>query len=265
MSEDRSQQTAGYGVDSGELAASLSALSVLTERKIVQVEESQPPTPDGTARPVNFQTIGPGLYRSSYPQPPHFYELDKLNLKTIVTLVPQTLPEPYAKFISRNEITHHHIPILANKDPDIYTSDDTICKVLELMLDQSNYPMLIHCNKGKHRTGCVTASFRRVTGWTFEACVAEYEQYAKPKDRALDKVFIGRFNPLPLKPNAIERGYVGGIWRQPVFGTTNYSTYTTTTIDTNYTTTTDSTTDYLERVQTEDEAVADKVKECVSN
>ncbi|KIW71454.1 hypothetical protein PV04_03619 [Phialophora macrospora] len=245
----------GSGVDSGALAASLAALNVSSGVETIHVEESQPPTPDGTGRPVNFQTIAPGLYRSSYPQTPHFLELEKLNLKTIVTLVPQPLPEDYKRYLARNNITHYHIPILANKDPEIYTPDAVVYKVLELMLDSSNYPMLIHCNKGKHRTGCITASFRRVTGWTFEACMAEYERYSKPKDRALDKVFIERFNPLPLKSIAIERGYVGGVWRQPVFGSTNFSTYTTTTMDTNYTTTDDSSTDNLERTHTDNEAM----------
>jgi protein-tyrosine phosphatase len=266
MSENKAQQMSGAGIDSAELAASLSALSLSTETKGTQIEESQPPTPDGTGRPVNFQTIAPGLYRSSYPQAPHFLELEKLNLKTIVTLVPQALPDDYRKFITKNDISHHHIPILANKDPEIYTSDDTVCKVLELMLDSSNYPILIHCNKGKHRTGCITASFRRVTGWTYEACIAEYERYSRPKDRDLDKVFIGRFNPLPLKSIAIERGYVGGVWRQPVLGSTNYSIYTTTTLNTDYTATSDSTTDVLEQVKTsEDDGLMERVGECVSN
>ncbi|ETI23168.1 hypothetical protein G647_04965 [Cladophialophora carrionii CBS 160.54] len=246
---------ADCGVDSSELAASLAALNVSLEAETIHVEESQPPTPDGTGRPVNFQIIAPGLYRSSYPQTPHFLELEKLSLKTIVTLVPQALSEDYKRYMTRNHITHYHIPILANKDPEIYTPDAVVYQVLELMLDSSNYPMLIHCNKGKHRTGCITASFRRVTGWTFEACIAEYERYSKPKDRALDKVFIERFNPLPLKSIAIERGYVGGVWRQPVCGSTNFSTYTTTTMDTNYTTTDDSATDNLERTKTDSEAM----------
>ncbi|KAJ9612449.1 tyrosine-protein phosphatase siw14 [Cladophialophora chaetospira] len=250
----------GTGVNSSELAASLAALSNAMEAEPMQVEESQPPTPDGTGRPVNFQTIAPGLYRSSYPQAPHFLELEKLNLKTIVTLVPQDLPEDYKKFMDKNNITHHHIPILANKDPEVYTTDEIVCKVLELMLDSANYPMLIHCNKGKHRTGCITASFRRVTGWTFDACIAEYERFSKPKDRALDKVFIERFNPLPLKPTAIERGYVGGIWRQPMLGSTNFSTYTTTTMETNYTATSDdSSLDYLERIKTDSEAMDERL------
>src|ERR1700761_6397956 len=142
MSDDGSPKLTAGGVDSGELAASLAALTVLTDGERAQVEESQPPTPDGTGRPVNFQIIAPGLYRSSYPQAPHFLEMEKLNLKTIVTLVPQALPEDYKRFITKNGISHHHVPILANKDPEIYTSDEVVYKVLELMLDSTNYPML---------------------------------------------------------------------------------------------------------------------------
>lgn len=236
-------------INASEIAASLAALDVNADPKPAQADESQPPTPDGTGRPVNFQIIAPGLFRSSYPQTPHFVELKKLGLKTIITLVPQDLSADYQAFITQNGITHYHIPILANKDPEIYTPDETVYKVLELILEPSKHPMLIHCNKGKHRTGCITACFRRVTGWTLEASIAEYEQYSQPKDRALDKAFITRFNPLPLKALAIERGYVGGVWRQPHFGSTNFSCYTNTSMDTTYPTSDDSTVDIRERIK----------------
>jgi tyrosine-protein phosphatase SIW14 len=236
---------------SAELASSLAAIKLGDAKNEAIVEESQPPTPDGTGLPANFQVIAPGLYRSSYPQTPHFPELEKLGLKTIITLVPQDLAEDYTTFMAKNGIKHHHIPVMANKDPEIYTPDAVMTTIHEIMLDSNNYPLLVHCNKGKHRTGCVTATFRRITGWTLDASVREYERYSAPKDRALDKIFINRFDASSLKSVAIERGYVGGIWRQPAFGSTNYSTYTTSTVDTNYTTTDDSTTDRLERVLTE--------------
>ena len=255
----------GAWVDSDELAASLATLNASTDSKTMHMDSSNPPTPDGTGNPVNFQVIAPGLYRSSYPQYAHFEKLGNLKLKTVVTLVPEDLPLAYQKFISDSGINHYHIPILANKDPEVYTPDETVYRVLELMLDQSNYPMMIHCNKGKHRTGCMTASFRRVIGWTFEACIDEYERYSKPKDRALDKAFIERFNPLPLKHLAIQNGFVGGVYRQPVFGSTNYSTYTTTTADTIYTTTEDSTNDYMERISTPNDALKEAALKCLNS
>ncbi|RMZ81336.1 hypothetical protein DV738_g2149, partial [Chaetothyriales sp. CBS 135597] len=226
-----------------ELASSLAALQTSqASSKTIEMDESHPPTPDDTGRPDNFQMIAPGLYRCSYPQSVHFPQLEGLNLKTIVTLVAQDLPLEYADFLSANAISHHHIPILANKDEDIYTDAETINKVLSIMLEPSNYPMLVHCNKGKHRTGCVTACFRKVTGWTTDACLEEYERYSAPKSRALDKAFIRRYDASILKPVALERGFVGGVYRQPVSESTKSSIYTNNTVET---ATTSDSLDYL--------------------
>ncbi|KIW96750.1 uncharacterized protein Z519_02141 [Cladophialophora bantiana CBS 173.52] len=249
-------------VTSEDVAASLAELDVSSGSKTIQLDQSQPPTPDGTGRPVNFQVIAPGLYRSSYPQYAHFETLADLGLKTIVTLVPGPLPLDYQKFITSHGITHYIIPILANKDADVYTPDADICKVVELMLDPSNYPMLIHCNKGKHRSGCITAAFRKVTGWTPDACVDEYRRYSAPKSRDLDEVFIRRFDPSPLKHLAIERGYVGGVYRQPVRDSTKSSIYTN---NTTYATTDDSVHDCHERVHQENATLAGPLKVGVFN
>lgn len=218
--------------NSDELAASLAKLCIGTKSKTIELDQSEPPTPDNSGSPANFQVIAPGLYRSSYPAHVHFERLADLELKTIVTLVPQKLPFEYANFISSNGIVHHHIPILPNKDPENFSDADTINKVVSIMLDPSNYPMLIHCNKGKHRTGCMIACFRKVTGWTTEACIKEYEKYSYPKSRELDRTFIDRYDASTLKPIALERGYVGGVYRQPTHESTMSSVYTNVTIDT---------------------------------
>lgn len=222
-------------VDSDEVAKALASLKVDPDytSKTLAFDQSHPPTPDGSGRPTNFQIIAPGLYRSSYPLFAHFDKLEDLCLKTIVTLVPEELSFAYGNFISSHGITHYHIPILANKDPEVFTDADTVKKVLELMLDPNNYPMLIHCNKGKHRTGCVTACFRKVCGWTDEAVIEEYVRYSTPKDRELDKIFITRFDPTCLKPLALNRGYVGGVYKQPMVGDTSISERSVTTSYTN--------------------------------
>lgn len=200
--------------------------------KTMQNDQSQPPTPDGSGQPVNFQTIAPGLYRSSYPQHGHFEHLADLELKTIVTLVPEKLPLEYANFISTNGVTHYQIPILANKDEKVYTNAATINKVLSVLLEPANYPLLLHCNKGKHRTGCITACFRKVTGWPLEDCLEEYVKYSTPKTRDLDKAFIERYDPSALKPIALERGFVGGVYGPHLFTSTQSSLYSNATVET---------------------------------
>ncbi|KAF7506189.1 hypothetical protein GJ744_012169 [Endocarpon pusillum] len=185
----------------------------------MEEDKSRPPTPDGSGLPTNFHPIGPGIYRSSYPQPAHFSALKTYRFKTIITLAPDPLPVANTAFMVLTGIKHHHIAVLANKDPVVSTPAATVARILRLMLDKRNHPMLIHCNKGKHRTGCIAACFRKVTGWTDEACIAEYERHAAPKDRALDKLFIRRFEPpRDLKALALENGLVGGAFAQAVAG-----------------------------------------------
>ncbi|EXJ86390.1 hypothetical protein A1O3_03341 [Capronia epimyces CBS 606.96] len=245
-------------VDADGIAASLAALNVGNDLATIELDKSQPPSPDGSGHPVNFQVIAPGLYRSSYPLFAHFELLADLKLKTIITLVPQPLPLEFENFISSNGIVHHHIPILANKDPTVYSPDEIVNKVVKLMLDPANYPMLIHCNKGKHRSGTICAAFRKVTGWTLEACIEEYEQYSKPKDRDLDKVFIERYDASVLKPLAYERGYIGGAYGMGITSTasTRSSNYTTNTVETAFTSEGSQllANDYQERVKRENDA-----------
>jgi len=221
--------------NSDQAAKALCALKSPAEytSETITLDQSHPPTPDGTGRPTNFQTIAPGLYRSSYPVIAHFEKLEDLDLKTIITFVPEPLPFAYGNFISTNGIVHHQIPILANKNPDVYTDAATVHRILELMLDANNYPMLIHCNKGKHRTGCMTACFRKVCGWTDEAALEEYVQHSAPKNRDLDEEFIRHFDPAPLKPIALERGYVGGVYKQPLEGDSQISERSDVTVYTN--------------------------------
>lgn len=210
------------------LAARLANLNCSdTTSRTMQNDKSQPPTPESSGLPANFQIIAPGIYRSSYPAHEHFEDLSDLELKTIITLVPEPLPIEYANFLSSNGITHHHIPILANKDENVFTPADTVNKVLSIMLEPANFPMLLHCNKGKHRTGCMTACFRKVTGWQLQDCIDEYTKYSWGKSRELDKAFITAYDDSVLKGIALERGYVGGVYGSHLFTSAQSSTYST--------------------------------------
>lgn len=236
-------------VDSDELAQKFQqqlCSGCNTMSRTMENDLSNPPTPEGRdLAPANFAVVAPGIYRSSYPSDPHYTKLADLELKTIVTLVPEPLPDSYANFISSNGILHHHIPILANKDETKYTAAATVNKIMELLLDRENYPILIHCNKGKHRTGCMTACFRKITGWTDEACISEYVHYSTPKERPLDKVFIRRYDAEILKGTALERKMVGAEYSMnlqlPRNDTLKSSEYTVKTTNTFGTTTTNET------------------------
>jgi tyrosine-protein phosphatase SIW14 len=96
----------------------------------------------------------------------------------------------YAAYVHDEEITRVRVDIATNKEGKVNITTDSVCEALLTVLDASNYPLYIHCNQGRHRTGCVIACMRKVQGWPIAAIISEYETYASPKMRPGDVDFI---------------------------------------------------------------------------
>jgi tyrosine-protein phosphatase SIW14 len=50
--------------------------------------------------------------------------------------------------------------------------------LIDYHLDTRNYPILIHCNKGKHRIGCLAACIRKMENWSLSATLDEYRRFS---------------------------------------------------------------------------------------
>ncbi|PWY93718.1 tyrosine phosphatase [Aspergillus sclerotioniger CBS 115572] len=156
--------------------------------------------------PDNFGEVVKGVYRSAFPHPWNLHALKKLGLKNIITLVDEAYTSSHVVFLKENGIAHHRILVQANKDPDVKIPDTVMCRILELLLDKSNHPILIHCNKGKHRTGCVVGCFRKLQGWESRDIIDEYFHHSYPKSRLLDEKFINEFDASQLSQSAQASG-----------------------------------------------------------
>ncbi|KAH8428766.1 tyrosine phosphatase family protein [Aspergillus melleus] len=172
------------------------------ERQACRVTSSMEPELLHPELPANFGEVVKGIYRSAFPHPWNLPSLRPLGLKTIVTLVDEPYTASHTRFLEENGIAHFRIPIQANKDPAVKTPDHVVVGVLEILLNKANHPVLVHCNKGKHRTGCVMACFRRLQGWELRDALSEYRNYSWPKSRVLDEKFIQEFDASRLVPSA---------------------------------------------------------------
>ncbi|KAG9253706.1 tyrosine phosphatase family-domain-containing protein [Emericellopsis atlantica] len=161
------------------------------------VEKATYATDSSSESLVNFGVVAPGLYRSGYPCSQHFPYMSNLRLKTIVTLVVNDEPdEALESFISDANIRQVFFAIKGTKKeaiPDAVMSD-----ILGVVLEPSNYPLLVHCNKGKHRTGCVVAAVRKANGWHSSRALAEYRSFAEPKVRDADVDYITNFDHVAM-------------------------------------------------------------------
>ncbi|KAI9170885.1 Tyrosine-protein phosphatase SIW14 [Paramyrothecium foliicola] len=151
-----------------------------------------------TGRPLNFGVVVPGVYRSSYPKPDNYGFVKDLKLKTMVTLVKKEEDDhDFDSFLTENGIRHVVFNIKGTKKEAI--PPKMINSILGVILNRQNYPLMLHCNHGKHRTGCVVAVMRKVSGWNLQRVLDEYELYAAPKLRECDVEYISSFQTASLQ------------------------------------------------------------------
>ncbi|EDK44216.1 conserved hypothetical protein [Lodderomyces elongisporus NRRL YB-4239] len=87
----------------------------------------------------------------------------------------------------QGSITFHNLLVESLKEPFNKMEEHeqtlrSLTTALTLILDRSNYPILIHSNKGKHRTGLLVGLMRKLLqGWCLSGIFEEYEKFALGK------------------------------------------------------------------------------------
>ncbi|KAJ1041759.1 hypothetical protein NDA14_004718 [Ustilago hordei] len=140
--------------------------------------------------PDNFAMVNSHVYRSSFPKKKHFPFLRTLALRSVLTLILEEYPETNSQFLDQNGITFFQFGIPGNKEPFVSIPTDKITAALTTILDRRNHPILIHCNKGKHRTGCLIGCLRKLQQWSLTTIFDEYRRFSWPKSRSMDQEFI---------------------------------------------------------------------------
>ncbi|KAJ4333818.1 tyrosine-protein phosphatase siw14 [Didymella glomerata] len=159
--------------------------------------------------PLNYGAVVPNsIYRCSYPHPENYEFIKDLKIKSILTLVPEPIAPEYQSFMDEAGIQHFRVHIRANKGT-VRIDSCEMQRALRLVMDRTNHPIMIHCNKGKHRTGCTIACFRRICGLDMEAIREEYHTYAGKKARFLDEVFFENFDLNLVMWMARQEGWAG--------------------------------------------------------
>ena len=165
--------------------------------EIKEMKTSTGPSSSGGPReylpPENFAMVEPGVYRSAFPRMKNAPFLKRLKLKAVMPLVPEDYPTALAEFYENNGIKLISHGLDGNKWPFKAIDDEIFRKALIDVLNPSNRPVLIHCNKGKHRTGSLVGCIRKYRGWSLTSIFSEYLLYAAPKSRLEDQRFIEAF------------------------------------------------------------------------
>jgi protein tyrosine phosphatase (PTP) superfamily phosphohydrolase (DUF442 family) len=121
----------------------------------------------------NFGQVNDHIYRGGRPKGDHFRQLAALRIKTVLDLRGDA--EPDSKTAGEQAgLQYINLPL----EPKRYPQADAATHFLEIVNDQANWPVFLHCAGGRHRTGAMVAVYRMTMDhWTVDQAYNEMKQY----------------------------------------------------------------------------------------
>jgi protein tyrosine/serine phosphatase len=121
----------------------------------------------------NFGRINENYYRGAQPEARDWADLKALGVKTVIDLTKDGRSEE-GYLVERAGMKFYRIPMTTDDTP----STAQITQFLKLVNDPANFPVYVHCQGGRHRTGAMTAVYRMTNdGWSAERAYQEMKQY----------------------------------------------------------------------------------------
>ena len=121
----------------------------------------------------NFGQMDERLFRGAQPLPEDYQALKDLGVTTVVDL--RNDPTDYEKAeVEKLGMKYVNIPMSGWKSP----KDKQLEEFLQLMNDEANAKVFIHCKAGIHRTGVAGAVYRFTKyGWDYDKAYREMKNY----------------------------------------------------------------------------------------
>jgi protein tyrosine/serine phosphatase len=121
----------------------------------------------------NFGKVNDNYFRGSQPKGSDYRDLAALGVKTVIDLQ-QDGPSNEAGIVSATGMKFFRIGMTTSKAP----TDAQVAQFFEIVTNQANQPVYVHCAGGRHRTGTMTALYRMTfNGWTASQAYNEMKQY----------------------------------------------------------------------------------------
>ena len=123
----------------------------------------------------NFHQVNEHLSRGAQPLKNGLQRLAALRIKTIINLRGADEGTRAEETEARAAgLRYFNVPMRDLSRP----TDEQVERVLSIINDSQNWPVFVHCNHGRDRTGVIIACYRiSHDGWTSEKAKAEAKHY----------------------------------------------------------------------------------------
>ena len=126
--------------------------------------------------PSRMSRIEDGLYRSSYPVLRNFRYLNRLKLKTIISLIPESPSSDLTTYCNCYNINLVHINVLRT-NPLNTSLQNNLVAAINICINSTNFPILIHCIDGKRITSLFVLLLRRLQAYSPVYAISEYWRF----------------------------------------------------------------------------------------
>jgi protein tyrosine/serine phosphatase len=121
----------------------------------------------------NFGRTNDNYFRGAQPDTRDYPDLAALGIKTVIDLTRDGRSDE-AGLVQRAGMKFYRIPLTTSEQP----SEAAVTRFLTLVNDPANWPVFVHCQGGRHRTGIMTAVYRMTNeGWSANQAYDEMRQY----------------------------------------------------------------------------------------
>jgi protein tyrosine/serine phosphatase len=121
----------------------------------------------------NFGRANDNYFRGAQPDSRDYPDLAALGVKTVIDLTIDGRSDE-AGLVQRAGMKFYRIPLTTSERP----SEAAVTQFLILVNDPANWPVFVHCQGGRHRTGVMTAVYRMTNdGWNANRAYDEMKQY----------------------------------------------------------------------------------------
>ncbi|XP_002988621.2 probable tyrosine-protein phosphatase DG1060 [Selaginella moellendorffii] len=145
--------------------------------------------------PENYGIVEPGIYRASALKVHSLAFVSNLHLKTLLHLSPEPLCPVIGTFLQQSAVNLIHLGAREGKPASWKPVSENMMKdALEIVLDDSMYPIMVTCSSGIQQTGTFVGCLRRLQKWNLTSIIEEYRRYAGNKAHYANEQFLELFD-----------------------------------------------------------------------
>lgn len=132
--------------------------------------------------PMNYAAVEDGLHRSALPMELNYGFIRSLNIKTFVIMSPESVREDFVSFLDDCSINAVFIESkISEMSQYAPIAEDSVISALDILLNQSYYPVYVACNFGKLLTGVVIACLRKLQKWSLVSIYEEFRRFTNSR------------------------------------------------------------------------------------